>query len=276
MMGDTMKKTLKTLLAATAIAGLTTGAFAHRIWILPSTFTLSGETERVTVDGAISNDLFFPNHVAMNLAGISVTAPDGSAVELLNGKRGEIRSTFDLKLNQQGTYKIAENAKTYFARWTEDGEEKRARDSLAGLLARGLADKEDAKFMVAERRVETFVTLGAPSENIFTPSGEGIELAKSTHPNDVYVGEDIRFTFTLDGKPAANLELIILKGNDRYRDTQSEMKIKTDETGTATFQIEEAGRYWMSLHTVAGTRKEGDITLARRTSYTATFEALNN
>jgi len=271
-----MNRLTKSILFAVAITSVSTGAFAHRIWLLPSTFTLSGEHERVTLDAAISNDLFFPNHVPMNLAGVTVTAPDQSNIELSNPAQGEIRSTFDIKLNQQGTYKIAENAKTYFAQWKEDGEAKRARANLQELLARGIADKEDAKFMVAERRVETFVTLGAPSKQVFALSGEGLELTPTTHPNDVYVDENITFSFTLDGEPAAGLEMIVLKGNDRYRDTQAELKVKTDETGSATFKLTDAGRYWINLATVAGTRKEGELTLARRVSYAATFEALNN
>lgn len=271
-----MNRLLKNFLAAAAIAGVSTSVSAHRIWMLPSTFTLSGEKERVTVDAAISNDLFFPNHVAMELNEISATAPDGSDVELLNGAEGEIRTTFDLKLEQQGTYKIAELAKTYFARWQEDGKEKRARNSLENLLERGIAEKEGAAFMVAERRVETFVTLGAPSNQVFAPTGEGIELVPTTHPNDVYVDENVSFSFTVDGKPAAGLEVTILKGHDRYRDKPGEQKIKTDENGAISFKVSEPGRYWMSLFAVAGTREEGGLTLARRTSYTATFEALAN
>ena len=92
-------------LSATAllIAGQ---ASAHRAWILPSTFTLSGEAQRITVDAAISNDLFYPNHHALDLDSVSVTAPDGSDVPLEHAASGEYRSVFDVPLTQQGTYKI--------------------------------------------------------------------------------------------------------------------------------------------------------------------------
>lgn len=271
-----MKKLFKTMLSAGLIAAATTTASAHRIWILPSTFTLSGEEAWVTVDGAISNDLFFPNHVAMNLAYVTVTAPDGSAVTLENGTRGKFRSTFDVKLDQQGTYKIAENAATYFAQWQEGGERKRTRDSLQGLIEKGIVKKDGVKLTAAQRRVETFVTLGAPTRGVFDLASEGMAMAPITHPNDVYEGEDISFKLLLDGKPAAGIEVTVVKGNDRYRDTSGEVKIKTDEEGLFSFTAGEPGRYWLQGHTMAGSVKVEGQEMTRRVSYTATFEVLQN
>lgn len=271
-----MKKYLQSILLAGAVLGAAETASAHRIWILPSTFTLSGEEQWVTVDGAISNDLFFPNHVAMSLDNITVTAPDGAEAPKENGARGKFRSTFDVKLDKEGTYRVTEKAATYFARWQEDGEEQRARASLDELLSKGLAEKEGAAFMVARRRVETFVTLGAPTSDVFSPIGEGVELVPTTHPNDVYAGEDITFSFLLDGVPAKDMEVLIVKGHDRYRDAQNEIKVTTDENGTIVFSVAEPGRYWLSTFTVAGKAQEQGIDMARRVSYTVTFEALPN
>ena len=54
---------------------------------------------------------------------------------------------------------------------------------------------------LSSRRVETFVTNGAPSE--LKASGRGLELTPVTHPNDLYAGEAITFKLTDNGKPAA-------------------------------------------------------------------------
>lgn len=125
-----MKLKLKPLLMAAAIGlVISPAAQAHRMWILPSTFTLSGDEQVVTLDGAISNDLFFPNHVAMDLDNVQITAPDGSNSRPEGGWEGQIRSTFDLKLNQEGTYKVAEQGEFFFASWKEGEEEKRQRGS---------------------------------------------------------------------------------------------------------------------------------------------------
>ena len=121
-------------------------SLAHRFWLLPSTFTLSGNEQWVTVDAAISNDLFYPNHVPLRLDNMAVTAPDGSPVEIQNAATGKLRSVFDVHLVQQGTYRIAENGNTYFARWTENGEPQRRRGTLAEFLEAGLDQKADMQF----------------------------------------------------------------------------------------------------------------------------------
>jgi hypothetical protein len=271
-----MKKTFKHLVAVAAVFGLTTAASAHRMWLLPSTFTLSGEEQWVTVDGAISNDLFFPNHVPMSLSNILVVAPDGGAVSPENGATGKFRTTFDVKLDRQGTYRIAEEAATYFAQWQEDGERKRMRGSLDQIMARGIPAREGASLMTAQRRTETYVTLGAPTDAVFKGGADGLYLVPVTHPNDVYVGEEVVFRLTLDGKAAAGLDVEIVKGQDRYRDSGGVIKTKTEADGSVRFTLSEPGRYWLSTSAAGGTVEEQGQALARRMSYNLTFEALAN
>ena len=75
----------KRLVIAAAAASLMAGAaHAHRAWILPSATVVSGDKAWVTIDGAISNNLFYPNHNAMNLDSVTVTAPDGTKVGIEN------------------------------------------------------------------------------------------------------------------------------------------------------------------------------------------------
>ena len=54
----------KPLLALAALITLTSPALAHRFWILPSATVLSGDEPWVTFDAAVSNNLFFADHVA--------------------------------------------------------------------------------------------------------------------------------------------------------------------------------------------------------------------
>ena len=57
----------------------------------------------VTIDAATSNDLFFFDHNPMRLDNLKISAPDGTAVKAENAS-GEFRSTFDVPLNEPGTY----------------------------------------------------------------------------------------------------------------------------------------------------------------------------
>ena len=72
-----------------------------------------------------------------------------------------------------------------------------------------------------QRRVETYVTVGTPSD--VKATGAGLELVPLTHPNDLYAGETAKFRFLLDGKPAKDLEVEIVAGGTRYRDAPDEI-----------------------------------------------------
>lgn len=269
-----MKITKKTALTAVIAALIVVApASAHRMWMLPSTFTLSGDEQWITIDGAISNDLYFPNHVALPLGDINITAPDGTVTQPENGWTGKIRSTFDLKLDQQGTWKISETGRMYFAMYQEDGEIQRTRGSWQKFESEGILDKPGVKLMQSARKVETYVTLGAPTD--ITPASDvsGITFAPITHPNDAYAGEAVTFGYTVNGQSAEGLEVEIILGNDRYRDTQDSLKLTTNADGQFTFTPERPGRYWVATQT------EGSVTVNNRKlrktdGHVLTFEVL--
>jgi uncharacterized GH25 family protein len=50
--------------------GLPLSAQAHRSWMLPSATVLSGDDVWVTVDAAVSNDLFYFEHFPLRIANI--------------------------------------------------------------------------------------------------------------------------------------------------------------------------------------------------------------
>ncbi|MBL8704984.1 MAG: DUF4198 domain-containing protein [Rhodospirillales bacterium] len=67
-----IKMPFKTALKLTAVAALVAvplGADAHRAWLLPSATVLSGSDNWVTIDAAVSNDLFYFEHMPFRIAG---------------------------------------------------------------------------------------------------------------------------------------------------------------------------------------------------------------
>jgi hypothetical protein len=60
----------------------------------------------ITVDAAGSERLFAFDHRPVGLDTIKVWKPDGTPGETLNGATGRLRTVFDVKLDQPGTYKI--------------------------------------------------------------------------------------------------------------------------------------------------------------------------
>ncbi len=261
------------LLLATAIALLLPFAVsAHKAWLRPSQTVLAGTDPWITVDAAVSNDLFYFNHVPLRLDNAVITAPDGSRVQPQNGATGRYRSVFDLQLSQQGTYRLAVINTGLSATWDENGAPKRWRGSVATF---GEVPKDAKNLQVSQSvgRVETFVTNGAPNETALKPTGEGIELVALGHPNDLFAGEEARFRVLVDGRPAAGLEFEIVCGETRYRNAQDEIKATTDANGEFAVTWPEAGMYWLETGTQDG-RTSVPQAGQRRLSYVATLEVL--
>ncbi|MFZ1795666.1 MAG: DUF4198 domain-containing protein, partial [Dokdonella sp.] len=72
------------LLAMAFALVLPLSAQAHKAWLLPSATVLSGEDPWITVDAAVSNDLFYFNHVPLRLDALAITGPDGKPVQAEN------------------------------------------------------------------------------------------------------------------------------------------------------------------------------------------------
>ena len=266
-----MKRTLTLSLAMAAL--LPMSAFAHKAWLQPSQTVIAGTNPWITVDAAVSNDLFYFNHVPLRLDNLVITAPDGSKVEPQNSATGKYRSVFDVELKQQGTYRIATVNSGLSASWDVDGKPKRWRGTVATFATEVPKDAKDLKVSQSVGRNETFVTNGSPNETALKTSGEGIELVPVTHPNDLFAGEKATFKLHIDGKPAAALDIEITRGGTRYRNAQEEIKVKTDANGEFSVTWPEAGMYWLETGT------EDDKTSLpqakqRRLSYVATLEVL--
>jgi uncharacterized GH25 family protein len=132
------------LFAIAVALALPLSAQAHKTWLLPSETVLSAEDPWITVDAAVSNDLFYFNHVPLRLESLAITGPDGSAVNAENTATGKYRSTFDVHLTTPGTYRIAVVNAGLFANWEEDGKPKRWRGSVEKFASEGAEGRKQA------------------------------------------------------------------------------------------------------------------------------------
>ncbi len=252
--------------------GTAMNAQAHRSWMLPSATVLSGENTWVTVDGAVSNSLFYFEHFPLQLGALKITSPSGAEVEAQNQALGKYRSTFDVELTEDGTYTLEVRRQGVFARYTQNGEPKRWFGKADKMDKRIPKDAEDLQISEVDNRMQVFVTKGAPTETTFKPTGEGLELVPVTHPNDLFTGEPVTFQFLADGQPAGGLEAVLIRGGIRYRDSVEEIKLTTDAEGNLNVTFKEPGMYWLN---VSGEQPSTQIEGAsKRLGYTATIEVL--
>ena len=260
-------------------------ALAHRPWLVPSATLTDGAAPVVSVDAAISEDLFEFDSFPLMLDALRVTAPDGSAVATDARTEAKRRVTFDVKLAQKGTYRIAGVSDTAMASWKVGGETKRWRGAPAALAKEVPADAQDLQVSRQLARSETFVTNETPSALPTAVTGEGLELLPLTNPTDLSVGDATRFRMLLDGKPYAGADVTVIRGGNRYRYKMGEIALKTDAAGEFSVAWPEAGRYWLGVNH-GGRGGPGAAPAApaapasapaggvRRESYTATFEVL--
>ena len=260
-----MKKQLTAALALLILAPQ--AAHAHRAWLLPSSTILSGDTAYVTVDAAVSNELFYFNHNPMKLDGLTISQPDGAK----NASTGKYRSTFDVPLKADGTYRLALVSDGLTASYKVNGERKRWRGKPEDLAKDIPQGAEELKVTHAQRRIETFVTRGKPSE--LKVSGAGLEAEMVTHPNDLISGEEASFKLLLDGKAAANVKVEVVPGGGRYRDKVGDFAVTTDADGAFKIKFPEPGMYYIEA-SVEDDKPGFKEAKQRRATFGATLEVM--
>jgi hypothetical protein len=233
---------------AIALAGIACAAQAHRPWMIPNTTFVETDKEAwVTIDGAVSEGLFEADHMPLRLDGLTVTDPDGVTTPAPAATVGKFRSSVDIRLPKNGTYRIT------------------------------LATTREVRGAVVHQRQDTFVTANKPSSGALKPTGVGLELVPVTHPNELRAGEKAAFRFLLNGQPLPNFPFSLTPGGVKYRGTLNEVRLSTDAKGEARFTLPAPNMYWLSARYPAdaprgpGAEGQGD---AKRYSYAATLEIL--
>lgn len=253
-------------------------AQARRPWLLPSASLVDGPAPVVSIDAAISEDLFEFDSFPLQLETLQVTAPDGSTVTPDTRVDAKRRISFDVRLAQKGTFRFSGVTDMATASWKSGGETKRWRGAPAALANDVPTDAQELQVTRQLARSETFVTNETPGPVAPASSGQGLELQPLTSPTDLSVGDSSRFRVLLDGRPHANADVTLIRGGNRYRYRMGELALKTDAAGEFGVVWPEAGRWWLGIS--HGGRAPGGATPAadgvpvRRESYSATFEVL--
>lgn len=257
---------------------LSFSAEAHRAWIKPDATVISKENAWVTFEAAVSNEIFARDHVAFRLNGVVALAPNGQPLELQNAHTGKLRSVFDLQLTENGTYKVVTASQNLQARWVDANDERQFWPGRGVTPKPGDFEREvpkqaqDLTITEYSRRIETFVTNGAPSDTVLAPTNQGFEVVPVTHPNDLYAGETADFKVLFDGKPVAGAEVTVIREGMRYRAQQEEQTVTSNGAGEFSVTWTEAGQYFMEAEYQDDQGKAPAT--QRRGSYGAVFEVL--
>lgn len=277
------------LLNAAAMA-FASPAAAHNAWLLPSTTVLSDTGQSVTVDAGASTAPFEADHAPLSAENVKVWAPDGTMGRIENAARLRYRSTFDVRIDKPGTWRIGIEIGGLSGSFTVGGEawtlgRRRGPPPAPGAVpaappARSIASIDDLPegaadldFTETSGRNEFFVTAGAPDGALFAPTGKGLEFVPETPPTDLVASEAANFRFLIDGQPAAGLVVEVIPGGRRYRSDSTSQSLTTDAQGRVTVNWPGAGFYWLNA-AATDTRPAHPKARQRRMTYTATLEVL--
>lgn len=278
-----MKKNLaknltKSILCLIILSLLPIMASAHKRWVLPSLFTVS-EQQWVTFDATVSNNIFYPDR-AWPLVDIQVYTPNEDEGVVENKYEGHRRSTFDVNLNQQGTFRISLGGENFFARYPKVNPKPDERPfhsvrakSLEELKAKIPAGAKEVKLALSNSHLESYVTVGAPNTEVFKSKGSGIELKPVTHPNDLYQGEKAKFQFTVDGEAIKDLPVLMVWEGTRYRNDEQAIELKTDEKGGIEIDLTQTGRFLIEIEHSIDMPKASEYA-SKSFGYFGTFEVL--
>ena len=282
-------------LAACAAIALAAPAYAHDQWLKPSVTVLSDTSQSVTVDAGSSTIPFQANHAPMGVDNMQVVRPDGTAGAIENTARGRYRTTFDVKIDMPGTWRIGTASSNIGGSFKVDGADwrigrRRGPPPGAAGAAAGATPPPAPTNMVAtadeipagatdialtesHSRNEFFVTAGNPTEQVYTPTGTGLEFVPQGSPTDLVMGDPAQFQFLVDGQPAANVAVKLIADNVRYHSETHNMDLTTDAGGMITVDWPVAGFYWLSAEVEDENPSDARAT-KRRMTYIATLEVV--
>lgn len=252
-------------------------AHAHRQWLLPSNTQVDGKEGWVTIDGAVSENLFDFDTNALVLDNLQILAPDGSQLAPETVVKTKFRSSADIKLPQKGTYKISQTSQSVMATYRLNGEEKRWRGTEDKMAKEIPVEATDVKVSRTYNRLETYVSYDTSTDSVLKVIGQGLELLPLNHPTELFAQDTTRFKVLLDGQPVANVKVSVIAGGVRYRGVLNEITAISDKDGVISVKWPFAGMYWLKIaYPQLPAMPEGQRAPMpeKRYSYAATLEVL--
>lgn len=256
------------------LTGASIGAQAHDAWLLPNSTMVDAKEAWVALDAGISNQLFEFNHAPLRLDNLAITDPDGVTTRAQGAVLGKYRSTLDLRLPKDGTYRLAIVNNNVMGSYKLNGETRRFRGPQGSPQVQVPAGATEVQSTDVHTRLETFVSANKMNDTALKPSGVGLEMIPLTHPSDLRVGEPIRVRFQLDGKPVAAMPFSVVPGAAKYRSASGEQRLTTDAKGEASFTVPAPNMVYLSASMPHGERGAARQPGGKRYTYAATFEVL--
>jgi uncharacterized GH25 family protein len=230
---------------------------AHPRWILPHEFNVSGSEELWVTFDLTASHAIFDFDKGISAENVRIFSPDGDQNYLASFFTGHRRSVFDIKLDQDGTYKVYEQRPLYYYTSYKSGKRDTEKYILANKIeasSRLPSQARDIETFLIDMSSVVYVTKNLPTDQVLRGSGEGLELLAITHPSDIVEGEKVQLLMHFDGGPVADVKIEITPAGTEYRDQRKAIQFTTDESGIVVFTPNQIGP-WLVSATLTSSEK---------------------
>lgn len=214
-------------------------AQAHTPYLVPNAFEpINGGM--ITLDASFAEHFFIPE-VVFDGSEFEVVLPDGSMTIPDTVDRLRMRAVVEHDMVEDGTYRFSTGRRLgrVFRMYMLDGERHAMEDPDAPLPE----GAELVDFYQSNTMAETYVSRGAPNDGPLRPRGDGIEFVMQTHPNDLFVGEDMALQALFFSEPVAGLKVDVFLASRYAADDAPVMTLHSDSNGEFVFTPEAGGVY---------------------------------
>lgn len=251
-----MKNHRLKLFAAAALLTIPGLASAHRMWLLPSGTIFSGTDSWVTVDSAVSNDLFYADHQPGRIEWVKVWQPDGTPGHIQNGSTGRYRSVFDVQLDKPGTWKIGSEMSGIMGSFKVDGVEKRVGGRGGPPGPNGVRQPPLTVADIPANATDVTHRDAGPQRDLrhggradaHRPEtrGQGAGVRSRHPPRRIGRGRDGEVPLPGRRQACAEPEGHDRPRRQRYRDAEGAKEVTTDAQGLLSYAWPAAGMYWVN------------------------------
>ncbi|WP_299772478.1 DUF4198 domain-containing protein [uncultured Pseudoteredinibacter sp.] len=232
-----------------AILGLSSvGSYAHDVWIKPDSYRMfSDEQTRFSFDVSRSAEPFVAesNH---NVKSLMVFGPGGGVTLHNPDFSGETKEVFEVGFNKYGTYFLKAKDTQVFLSFYEDknGKEHKirmAKDEKGKLPAGATLVKTIEKVMSSE----SYVSFNAITKIEPVIKDKGITIVPLTHPNEIELGEPVKFKIYLNGAPLEDGEVALKSNGGQYYGDEIEIELEGAKGGVYEFEVDKPGAYILGV-----------------------------
>jgi hypothetical protein len=274
--------------ALAVVLAATQASAGHMPYLEPKTF--GPRRDVVTVEAAMAEEatLFVPDFTIRGSGDYSVIDPSGATKKIEGVTTLKELAIFEAPTPIDGTYRITsgERAGRSSKLAKIDGVWRNVRPAGgpprpaegAAPPANGPIEEDKipagAEVMTTQSylKADVYVSRGAPTATALKPTGQGLEIAPVTHPNEAFAGEAFKFRLLVDGQPLANAPFTVSKAREGYEPQRFTTGGSAGADGAASVTLAKPGIYVIQVQNPVRVEGQPPIPAAKSLTTTLTFE----